>query len=267
MRDDPLLTLRFSGSLLNDRSMPIYELGEIFIAMQRIVHKAYLHSEKRYEPGTRLRPDVRRELALRVGRQKRGSDVYEIYRFLTSPDGLDIARNLVPMALYGLGAYAAGRAVAKKQVKPTVHQTFVTSIYPEVNIFTDRIGNVGEVTNIELRSSLGKEAVEVNIDADTQEYVRSLASETYLGELVYLDGVVTRLNPLQLSIELQTGPRQYVRVRMDERLFGDVRYSRKGDRVKIKANAIIRFGQESRRISEYQATEILEIGSEKDWFD
>ena len=37
-----LLTIRFVGPELQTRGMPIYELGTAFVALQRIVNKAYL---------------------------------------------------------------------------------------------------------------------------------------------------------------------------------------------------------------------------------
>jgi hypothetical protein len=41
IEDETLIWLRFEGEGLDIRGVPVYELGEVLIALQRIVHKAY----------------------------------------------------------------------------------------------------------------------------------------------------------------------------------------------------------------------------------
>jgi len=257
------MTIRFVGELLNDRSMPLYELGETFVALQRIVYKAHLHNIGKYEPGAKLAPKDRKAVALCVGGQRRGSDLYEIYQFITSPDGLDLAKQLIPMVLYGVGAYAVGKIVGNKQ-QPSTNINFITSIYKEVNIITDRIGNIADVTQIDLASDLLKDKKPITIDATTRDYVRSLASDPQLGHPVKLEGTLTKLLTKRLRAELELGPREFVQIRMSEPLFRQVRFSRVGDYVTLRAKPIIRFGEHGRRLREYEAIEILEIKHEGD---
>ncbi len=74
--DNSLLSIRFVGQGFTKNTMPIYELGNTFIAIQRVVHKTHLFSTSRLEKGARLSFDERRELALRISEIKEGSDEY-----------------------------------------------------------------------------------------------------------------------------------------------------------------------------------------------
>jgi hypothetical protein len=48
-KDEPALWIKFSGELLDLRSIPIYELGDTLVAIQRIIHKTFLHNEERLQ--------------------------------------------------------------------------------------------------------------------------------------------------------------------------------------------------------------------------
>jgi len=46
MKDtDPIIWLRFIGEDLDLKALPIYELGSVLVALQRIIHKAYLYEK------------------------------------------------------------------------------------------------------------------------------------------------------------------------------------------------------------------------------
>jgi hypothetical protein len=244
--------------------VPIYELGETLIALQRIVHKAYLYTEGEYQPGRKLAPLDRKALALCIGGHKKGSDVYEIYQFLTDPDGLDVAKQLIPMALAGIGAYIAQKILSKKQQEPQLN-IFIQSIHKEVTVIADRVGNVGDIERVEISSPVAKDKTPIAIDAETRDYIRSLYGKAHFGDITKISGVLTKLLTRRLEIELEVGPRERVRVSLEEELFRKIRYSRVGDHITLKAQPVIRFAEGGRRLRQYEAVKILDIKPEGDW--
>jgi hypothetical protein len=54
MKEEPSLWLKFSGEELDVRSIPIYELGDTLIAVQRIIHKTFQFENGRLKKGVQL---------------------------------------------------------------------------------------------------------------------------------------------------------------------------------------------------------------------
>jgi hypothetical protein len=165
------------------------------------------------------------------------------------------------MVLVGIGAYVVNKVLSRAQKAP--QDSFAQAIHSEVIVIADRIGNVGGTTHIEISSPRSKIAKPVKIDQETRDYVRSLSSEMQLGRTIKIAGALTKLFTRRLAIELHIAPREYVRVDMDEDLFRKIRFSRLGDHVTVRAQEMIRFGEEGRRQRRYHAIEILEIKEEE----
>ena len=53
MKEEPSLLLKFSGEGLDVRSIPIYELGDTLVAVQRIIHKTFLFENDRLKKAPR----------------------------------------------------------------------------------------------------------------------------------------------------------------------------------------------------------------------
>jgi hypothetical protein len=81
-----LLRIRFTGSQLNSRRVPIYELAQALTAAQSIVNKAYLLGQDRLRGRVSLRTFERQLLALQLSSVSRGSDIYDFTPF--TPDKL-----------------------------------------------------------------------------------------------------------------------------------------------------------------------------------
>jgi hypothetical protein len=83
-----VLTIRFVGEQLKKQGLPIYELGLAFVAVQRIVNKAFLALEKRLDKGSFPNRREREILALQIACYEKRSDfldwvscrVYTIHR-------------------------------------------------------------------------------------------------------------------------------------------------------------------------------------------
>lgn len=67
-----LIRLRFIGDQLENRSLPIYELGSTLISMQRIINKAYLFEREDLYRSAKLSREVRERVRRREGRIKNG---------------------------------------------------------------------------------------------------------------------------------------------------------------------------------------------------
>ncbi|MEX0964513.1 MAG: hypothetical protein WDZ52_10800 [Pseudohongiellaceae bacterium] len=66
MNDESSLWLKFTGENLDMRSVPIYELGDTLVAVQRIIHKAFLYQNDRLKKRAQLTQDERKRLSLQI---------------------------------------------------------------------------------------------------------------------------------------------------------------------------------------------------------
>src|SRR5260370_20318423 len=79
-----VLRIRFVGPALNERGVPIYELGKSLVAIQRMVHKARMLEKRNEARRPFLTFDERSQFALQIADRRRGSDEYGLTPFLTS---------------------------------------------------------------------------------------------------------------------------------------------------------------------------------------
>ena len=105
-KDEPTLWLKFSGELLDVRSVPIYELGDTLIALQRIVYKASIQSNNRLNKYAQLTQDERKRLALQIAGKEKSSDLYALVPFMADAAVRQYLISLLKMSLGALGRYA-----------------------------------------------------------------------------------------------------------------------------------------------------------------
>lgn len=252
--DEGLLWIRFYGPDLDLKSLPIYELGTTLIAIQRIIHKAHLFREKRLTKGVPLSRDERKHLTLQVARRRRQSDGYGLIAFFTDPVVVDHIKTLIVDGLVALGAFTLGKVVGKSKEQTPPNQVFIGSIYNDISVMVDRIDNVGGVTDIELSAHKKLNVPAVKIDRSTQDYVRRLKHETFLGELQDIQGTITKLYPTIFVIEIKRGPNDYVKVHLKEGDFDELRYTTGlEDVVTFAGRPIFRLGIASRKFREFEA--------------
>jgi len=72
MKEEPSLWLKFSGEDLDVRSIPIYELGDTLVAVQRIIHKTFLFENDRLKKHAQLTQEERRRLSLQISESING---------------------------------------------------------------------------------------------------------------------------------------------------------------------------------------------------
>src|SRR6266542_2786603 len=108
--EDTLLRLRFVGAELESKSVPIYELGQTLISVQRIVNKSYLFKDKRLESGGQLTDDEQLGLSLQIGTREKGSDIYGLIPFLTDPMAVELVKTALAESIKAISAYASKKA-------------------------------------------------------------------------------------------------------------------------------------------------------------
>jgi hypothetical protein len=110
-RIDPrdVLSLKFTGEQLLSDSVPIYELGDSLVAIQRIVHKAYLFQHDRLQKHAQLTQAERRQTALQIAERRKSSDLYALVPFLSDPIVQQQIGGLLKIGLEALGKYALKR--------------------------------------------------------------------------------------------------------------------------------------------------------------
>ena len=261
MKDgDPIIWLRFIGEGLDLKALPIYELGSVLIAFQRIIHKAYLNEKDNLTKGAQLSSSERKNCALQISAHRKSSDAYGLIPFMTDPAVIKHIKILLVDGVVALGTYAIGKVVSKKKHDPPVNQYLIGSIYNEVTTINDRIGNIGGVEKIEIRGGSGINVKPVTFDEKTRDYVRQLKDKTLLGETKTIKGVITKLYPNRPMVEIKVKPNYYTKVFLNESDFDVVRYqTQAGDIVKFTGKPIYRFGQKTMKIREFQAVSVEKI--------
>lgn len=254
--DIDLLTLKFEGPQLSTRSLPIYELASSLIAIQRIVHKAALFADGKLEKGVHLSTQRREALALQISTHKKSSDLWGLAPYLTDPALGPVFQGLVVAGLTALGAYV-GNKIGKKDVPKD--QVLIVNIFPEIRQLADRVGNIGGVDRIEL---LGPGVTTGNglvIDVATQEYVRGLEHKLVSGKTMIISGVVTRLLPQSLRLDLEDAPGHYVRVALDDKLFEKVRRLPvlMERQIKFEGTPLYRLGDTNSGVQEFRADRVI----------
>jgi len=261
LRDDDLyensyVKIRFIGEGLETRSIPIYELGQSFIAFQRIINKAYLFKNQKLTKGMVLSTEERRTCALQMIGRKKESDGYGLSPFLTDPVYGDVIKGLIVVGVSAIAAYTRKKLFPPKENNPS-NQILIGSIKNEVNIFIDRIGTFSGANNIQISPGKDLDFEILNIDKETQEYVRSMNFESLHGEVTKIYGVVTRIHPRRMTIDIKDRPNHYITVHLTETDFDTIRKSKKiTNYIKFTGHPIFKFGFETLDFDEFEAIKI-----------
>ena len=248
----PLFSLRFSGEGIDKHLMPIYELGNTIIAIQRIINKTYLFKSERLEKGARLSFNERKETALRISEVKDGSDEYGLMPFLTDPVVVDHAKTLVVDGLFAITSYTLYKVFSKQDSSEKRDQSLVASIYNEISSLAERINNIGGVEQINIFTSEHVDGPNIVIDMNTQEYVREIQYESIYGEYQALSGYITRMYPNRFVVDIKIAPNYYSKVDLTQEDFETIRYQTKpGEIIEFFWQTKISYGQyhpESQRV-------------------
>ncbi len=220
-----IVAFKFIGEDLDVSSIPIYELGEVFIAYQRIIHKILLFKNERLRKGAQLRRDERQKVAFRVCETRKGSDIWALAPFVSDPAVVDLLRTLVNTSLIELGKYALKRIVERDQNGQKPRGSQITgAIHAETVTITNHIYNIGNIERIEIHGGSDITSPPVVMTEETRDFVREIQYEFYEGPSQEVSGIVTKLHPNRRIVELKLSPGQYVKVYLSDPDFEAVRY-------------------------------------------
>jgi len=266
-KKSPSLWLKFSGEQLDLRSVPIYELGDTLVAVQRIVHKTFRFENDRLKIHAQLTQAERARLSLQISERRKSSDLYALIPFIADPT---LQEYLVTLLKIGLGALAkyALQSVLSNETKPKAGSTtlqarevhgsvLVGAIYAETIQITNHINNIGGIESIELIPSASMQAPAIRLTADTQKYVREIANESYRGAHNEIIGYVTHLFPNRLVAEIKLAPARYVKVGLTEEDFRFVRYKTESEQqLRFKGYPIVKLGKDESTYQEFEAESV-----------
>ena len=117
MNEEPSIWLKFSGKELDVRSIPIYELGDTLVAVQRIIHKTFQFENGRLKKGAHLTQAERKRLSLQISERRKSSDLYALIPFAADPALQQYLLTLLKVGLGSLAKYAL-KSVLSPQPKP-----------------------------------------------------------------------------------------------------------------------------------------------------
>jgi hypothetical protein len=269
-KGESVLWLRFVGGDLNNKALPIYELGETFVAIQRILNKAYLFHEKRLSRGSQVSKQERIKLALQIIEHNKSSDVYGLGLFLSHPLVTGIIGGLIANVLVELAKYAGRRIILRSSTShnATINEgttVFTGSIYNQVSVIVDRIDNIGGVEKIIISPTKGINAQEVIIDRSVRDYVWSIRNKPVVGEIEDIEGRLLKLDIERNTVLIQRKPGDYVNVHLNTDDFNTIRYKAETENiVSFTGNPIYILGKETSKFSEFSAIRIKGIRADKE---
>lgn len=187
------ISVRFVGKRFETRSVPIYELGEVLVALQRMINRAYLFSLSDIGEGEEalLRrksihaKSVRQKLSLQLAGREQGSDVYNLTWFADNV-GDEVVKAMLSQVDSALTAYTRKKVYAGTLANPSRVDSNASAMYGEIQALTNRIKSVGDIEKIEI--SMQGHKVPFVIDKKTKTYIRELQKLKYLGERDIIGG-------------------------------------------------------------------------------
>ena len=255
--NDELLKIRFTGPSLDNRSLPIYELGTALIAIQRIVHKTHLFEKGRLEKGARLPAGERETVALQISSHQKGSDVWNLAPYLSNSAYGPIIQGLVVAGLSAIAAYVWKRV--SRRDDPPPNQILIVNVFPEIRSLTDRIGNIGGVEGIEISSTQAPDIAPLLISNETQDYIRQIEHDKFPGKKCTVTGMVTRLYPQSFRLDIEDDSGEYIHVTMLPELFEKVRLMPNliGKKITVEGVPYYKLGDIGSHFEDFEAERIV----------
>ncbi len=262
--ENSLFTLRFIGEDFNKRGVNIYDLGNSLLAIQRIVHKAYLSQEGRLQKGAFPKKEERELLSLQVGERKRRSDAFALVPVLTDPAVQESMKELAKYVFSGIVGYYTGSVLDRLHKEQNQDKRiFISSLYTEVANIVNRIDASGSVDAISLGSPALERETIAAFDSDTKEYLSTLKDEYFLGNYQEIKGFVYKLYPSSRIVAIKRAGGNTVSIFLNRDDFDEIRYRRETKPQYIfRGHPKYQFGVETRTVTEFEADEVEYVPEE-----
>jgi hypothetical protein len=262
--ENGVLSVRFVGAQLNQHGVSIYDLGESLLAIQRIVHKAFLAEQGRLVKGAYPSKEEREELALQLGERRRQSDAFALVPILSDPAVQMVLLKLMDYIASGLIGYFVGDVVERIRKEPDPNKKiFIASIYKEVEGIAVRVGTAGGVESVVLGSPAMERDTLATFNGDTKNYLAEIKNENFLGGYEEIRGRVYKLYPNSNIVGIRRAGGKTVTVFLSERDFEVIRYLKeKNPLFLFKGHPVYKLGAETKSVTEFDADEIERIYEE-----
>lgn len=270
------VSIRFIGDKFSgNKGVPISELGESLISIQRLVNRAYLltasastdeempFAVKRGQKNIR-NIEMREKLSLHIEERSKGSDIYALNWFANIASAQAPLINAILVEIAGVAsAYIAKRIFEGPRDRPVRVNANASALYNEFANLAYRIGRVGEIDEIQIKfKSMRKPVV---IDTRFKEYIEVLDGLEYPGEVQTISGNVMTAHVLpKKSVDIITSTRRRVKVWVSGQAFRSIlRALDKYDNpmFDFKGIPMLRMGDGPWEFREMEATKVRTIPS------
>lgn len=262
--EQSLLSIKFTGADLDQHGVSIYDLAECLLALQRIIHKAYLAQENKLYKGSYPKKEIREKLALQLGGRKKGSDIFALIPLIADPNLNDVLKKAFDYVISGIVGYYTGDVIERLKREPDDNKKiFIGAIHTEVANIVNRIDTIGGVEGISFGSPLLQRETLAAFDSTSKDYLASIKDEYYLGSYCEIKGSVYKFYPNSNLVGIRRSGGSTVSVWLSEEDFGVIRYLKISNPMFcFKGHARYKFGVETKQVSEFEADEIEYIGKE-----
>ena len=256
--ENGLFTIRFTGDDFNVRGVSIYDLSNTLLAIQRIVHKAYLSKNRRLKKGAFPNKEEREELALQVGERRRKSDAFALLPILSDPAVHASMKELAAYFISGITGYYTGKVLDHiHQEKDQDKKIFISSLYTEVSSIANRIDASGSVDAISIGSPILDRETFASFNSETKEYLKTLKNEYFLGDYQEITGRVYKLYPGSRIVAIRGDDGNTTSIFLEDEDFKEIRYTKETKpKFIFKGRPKYQFGVKTKTITEFEAHEI-----------
>lgn len=268
---------------LKDKSIPIYDLANTFISIQRIFNKAYLAKNGKLEEDTKIKSEEREQIALQLSSHSKGSDIYGFSSFITDPKVQELVKELAVQSIIAMSGYAAKNVIEKvsasrkkgleekkdhvkneksSQSQPGIaeNKNFLSAIYNDVFGVVRAMRERGVVTRIQISLAGDDDIPPVVFDQSSRNYMERLEEEITYGEYQELEGRIKRLEPDEnlIVIRKKQTKDKLIKVSLSRQDFEKIR--RSGVRViKFGGRPVFPFGKpiNENKFDRFEASTII----------
>ena len=256
--ENGIFTVRFIGENLGKHGVSIYDLAQTLLAMQRIVHKAYLAQNERLEKGAFPNKEEREQLALQLGERRRTSDAFALVPLLADPTVQALLKQVADYVISGVVGYYVGDVLKRARAEDDGDkQIFIGSIYAEVVNIANRVNATGGVEAISIGCpALGQDTIAA-FTPQTKEYLGSLRGEVYLGRKMHIKGKVYKMYPSSKIVSIRRAAGKKVDIFLNEVDFETIRYHPEENPYFVfHGRPRYQLGIETKEVTEFEAESI-----------
>ena len=253
-------TVRFTGEQLTRTGVHIQDLAVVLTSMNRMMNKAQLAYEGKFEKGAVPSKINRSLISLTIGERRRQSDAFAIVPMLLDPSAIQYTKQIADYVASGIVGYYTGNVLDRiKREKDEQKKLFIGSIHADVVNIIERVDAPGGLDTIQIGAPQSTESTVAVFDQENRDKIKALDNEFSLGKSQLIKGRVYRLYPniCMVTIRRAGKKKKKINVYLSETDFDLIRYDTEVDPLIIfTGHPRYKLGIETNLISEFEATSI-----------